>query len=119
MDKKLIAKILIIVSCFVGSGLVLYFGYFKSSAVPAPQVGAVQKNPASIGGLPGSNTQPPDLGVSAITGQDVLPKGESLNFEQVINTSRFNYNINPYPQVDPAREIGIPVENLILPKPSN
>jgi hypothetical protein len=111
MNKNLYIKIAVIVACFGGSGLVLYFGLFNKG--PAPT--------AVMPSLPGFEqmtvTGSPAGGeISAL--QNILPNGGTLDFSKAINPSRFKYHVVQYPKLNPATEVGIPPNEIILPPPA-
>ena len=110
MNKNSIIKIVVIVVCFGGSGLVLYFGLFSSKAPQAPP-GMIQNSFGPMTQNLGQQSLP-----GAIVGQDILPNGTTLDFDKVINPKRFEYNVIPYPQLDPGREVGIP-ESMLMYQP--
>jgi len=106
MNKKKIIQLIVVAACFGGSGLVLYFGYFKKNTPAVP----VSYNSA--------------LGVESMAGQAVtgaatekiLPYGDSLDLNKVIKTNKFEYRVITYPVLDPNTEIGIQPNELIKPQ---
>ncbi len=112
MNKNAAIKIAIVVICFGGTGLVLYFGMFRNKR-PAPPVAAFMQ-----GGGPqlGGGAQPVIAGgVSAL--EDILPNGGTLDFSKVIDRNRFRYHLAEYPKLNPNTEVGVSINALILPAP--
>ena len=93
MNKKLIIQTVIIVACFLISGIVLYKGLFSSnSTLPAT--------------IPGGS-------LDVASGDEaVLPHGTKLDFD-VFKRQNFQYGILEYPKLNPQNEIGVDVNNLI------
>jgi hypothetical protein len=98
MNKKQIIQIVIIIGAFSAAGFVLYNGLFKSSGNAA-----VFQSP----GLAGGQSEPEDL----------LPNGDSLNFD-ILKQQNLIYNQVAYPKLDPQNDYGIPEGNLIIPPPA-
>lgn len=99
MNKNTIIKIIVIVAAFGASALVLYNGFFK--------------------GKGGANVpQAPIAGFAAITIEEILPNGGSLDFDKVINISRFKFGLMKFPILDPKNEVGKSPDNLITPMES-
>jgi len=92
MNKKQNIQIAVIVLFFAAAIFVLYkgglFGGGSSAALPATQK-------------------------AAVSSEDILPNGDSLDFKSVINSSRFQYNILQYPQLSPQSDVGVP-ENILI-----
>ncbi|HYV33499.1 MAG TPA: hypothetical protein VE973_01475 [Candidatus Limnocylindria bacterium] len=98
MDKSLTIKIVIIVAAFGGAGLILYFGLFNNANGPVlPPSGQVSGSGA------------------ALSQKDILPNGNTLDFNKIINTKRFQFDVINYPVLDPKNEVGIPENDLVLP----
>ena len=86
MNKKSIIQVVVIVGAFVGSGIVLYNGLFKSTGVPPP--------------LQGVNS-------TAISEEKILPYGDKFNYQVMSDMQKRNFSFGAvdYPKVDPS-EIG-------------
>jgi hypothetical protein len=97
MNKKTIIELVIIAAAFFAAGLVLYNGFFNGN------------NNASLLAETAGN--------SPAAQQDILPYGNTLNYDSTINPKRFQYSQIEYPQVDSRTEIGIFEANLIPPAP--
>jgi Flp pilus assembly protein CpaB len=90
MNKKTIIQLVIIVVAFGAAGVVLYNVFFQG----------------------GANNPSQNQGYSS-TLQGILPYGNNLDFSQALNSNRFQYNQVVFPQVDPKKDVGIPVSDLI------
>lgn len=87
-------ELVIVVVAFSAAGLVLYNGIFAN----------------------GNNSALQSSSASTSTQQDILPYGNTLNFDDAIKPKQFNYNQMQYPQVVKS-EIGIQTSNLVIPLP--
>ena len=99
MSKKSIIQTIIIVACFVGSGVVLYNGLFKNS------------NPASDSILTRGGGSP---GISAE--EAILPYGNALDFEGVLKRINQQYGAVIFPILNAQQEVGKDESTLILPE---
>lgn len=99
MNKKS-TQILVVVLCFVASGLVLYYGYFKPQAE------------SKI--IPLTTTNP-EL-VTAKENQQILPlnKLQEKDLKPLRSINGDSYS-QKYPKLDPKTEVGIEVKDLIPP----
>jgi len=98
MNKKTIIQLVIIVVAFGAAGVVLYNGFFQGDA--------------------NNSLQNQGVGSASSTSQEILPYGNNLDFSQALNSNRFQYNQTTFPQVDPKKDVGIPVSGLIPPPPA-
>ena len=101
MNKKTIIQLVINVVAFGAAGLVLYNGLFNSnnSALPV--------------GVSGATPQ-------SVSSQNILPYGDTpldIQFKQVLDPNRFQYNQIDYPKLDPKNDVGISPDSLIIPSP--
>jgi len=98
MNKKTLIQIIVIVGCFVGSGVVIYNGLFK-------------KTPPSI----------TDVSTSGVTSQPsdeeaILPYGSKLDFDSVFNKkNKFIYGKLDYPKLNYSLDVEIDEKMLIKP----
>ena len=95
-NKKTLIQTVIIVVCFLASGIVLYRGLFGGS---------------SSGGIAISSSKAVVADPSSI-----LPNGSTLDFN-VLNQQNFQFGEFTPPQLNPANDVGVPVDQLILPAP--
>jgi hypothetical protein len=97
MNKKQNIQIAVIVVFFAAAAFILYKG----------------------GLFGGGQSAAPVAAAAAAAAQPILPNGSTFDFNSVILPSRFNYNAIEYPQLDAQNDVGVPVDNLISPLPSN
>lgn len=111
MNRKTIIQISVIIVAFAASGIVLYRGLFSGpkppAATPSP-VGVVVSDPSSpLNGLDLNN----------ITKS--LPYSTDEDFDtalnQVFQKQSLEYGTIEFATVDPASEVGVSVESLVLP----
>lgn len=110
MSKKTI-QILVVVLCFVGSGLVLYFGYFKPRAV------SMQLPPSAIGSVAANGAL--QSGSSVIKGDEpILPFDKLKDSDlKILKEIKGDSYTQEYPKLDKKSEVGIDVKDLIPPLP--
>lgn len=101
MNKKLIAQIVIIIFAFGGSGFVLYNGLFKKKPSTLPNINLALPGGAS------SNTE--------ITVDKILPYGDSLDFDGVLDKQDFQYGIVTFEELDVKNDVGISEKVLMKP----
>ena len=100
LNKKTIIQIIIIIVAFGGSGFLLYNSMFKK-----------QTAPASLALPTGIATGMPTA-VATAEGK-ILPYGNTLNFDAVLNKQNLIFGIITYPKLDPGQEVGVSEEDLI------
>jgi hypothetical protein len=101
MNKKTI-EIIIIVVMFSGAGFVLYNGFFKNST---PPINPLAINPLSTG-----------VGDSPIPSAGTLPITGKFNFD-FLTKQKLNYEFEVV-KVDPEKEVGKNVNDLVKPTPA-
>lgn len=97
-------QILIAILCFAGSGMVMYYGYFKPQAaskqLPPPAIGS----PGALAGKDlAAKENEPILPLNKLTETDLKPLKK-------INGDSY---ANKYPKLDPKTEVGVDVKDLI------
>lgn len=100
MNKKTIIQIIVIVCAFGAAAVVLYNGFFKNGNQAA--FSSVVQNSDSAQKI-----------------QQVLPYGNSLDFDLILYQKQLQYHLVDYPKLDPKSEVGIPQSNLITPLTTN
>lgn len=118
MNRKSLIQLTVVAAAFIGSGLVLYNGYFKTKTPALPvSTGAPQSGSPGVAApmsLPG--------GGAAAGGQDILPNGTDLDFDKAFKKRDLNFGIVEYPKLVPNKEVGVPESELVrppLPKEGN
>jgi hypothetical protein len=109
MNKKT-TQILIALLCFAGSGLVLYYGYFKpqgaSKQMTAAEITRLQGiAPAGRIKVPAEDQDEPILPLNKLT-------EEQLKVLKNINGDSY---ISKYPKFDYSQDVGVQVKDLIPP----
>ena len=94
MNRKTIIEIVIAVAAFSASGVVLYRGLHTAPPPAQQPVAATPQSTASI-----------------------LPYGSNLNFD-ILRKQGFEFNAYNYPKLEPSTDVGVPVDTLIQPAPS-
>ncbi len=136
MEKKQIIQIVVIVGCFLGAGLVVYNGMFKTDSPPSTPVSmpsgsnsAPVANPSaspstatggSVSGMPAGN-----LNTQSSKGSQMTPvsiQQLSINYDlnkeikKVLLKNALSYQTFQYPKINEA-QIGISVNDLVKPMP--
>ena len=97
MNKKKIIQLVVVLVCFGGSAMVIYNGFFSKSSNQL------------VSQLPGAVGQTQNAGQP----EKVLPYGDKLEFDAVLNKKNLRYEQINYPQVNTSSEVGTPLEQLI------
>jgi hypothetical protein len=116
MNKKTIIQACVVTLCFLGSGVVLYNGFFKQPTRPSLAIGMAP-------GVGAVNTGAKGVAVSSIQNIDqILPNGQKLDFS-ILNRPNVNYGStlydydgNQYENTVSADEIGVPLDRLVISK---
>lgn len=103
MSKKQIFQIAVIVLAFAASAWVLYNGLFK--------------NDTKVSSLKGPNlTGSGAVGSSDKALEKILPYGDTLDFNGVLNKQNLRFGVLDYPKLNKF-EVGIPESSLIQQPP--
>lgn len=94
MNKKTLIQVVIIICAFAASGIVLYNGLFKNSS-----------------GVPDSSLT---IDLAAST-EKILPYGDKMDIKSAVSQQNLQYGLIQYPKLDPNQEVGIPLQQLIVP----
>ncbi len=125
-NKKFVIQIVVVITAFAGAVWVLHNGgLFGKTEKPALQA-SLQNPPVMPGGASGGAvgtmpgglaTGPAQSGSESLNNQALLPLGNSLTFDKVINRKRFLYDLVDYPKLDISSDIGVSEDKLIVPAP--